>query len=291
MIDQLESDLRAALRDRAAKVPAASSARLTHLDYRPRTRALRPPVAIGALAGAAGTAGAIAAVITLGAGATNAFAGWSRVPTAPAPMQIATAGVSCKAQPQTGGLPLKLADTRGPFTFMVYADSNASAVCISGPTFTSVSGTRSSLPITVPDGKVQLSAAHMTNRDGQAYSFADGHTGADVTGVTLILDDGTSVQATVGGGWFVAWWPSPHSVKSAELATPSGVKTQTFDLSGQSPCGPNPCTGGAFGVESSGAVGARGATVTSGGSISIAAPASSGGPISPTHGRLQGSNK
>jgi hypothetical protein len=45
------------------------------------------------------------------------------------------------------------------------------------------------------------------NRDGQAYSFADGRTGSGVSAVTLILDDGTRVTATVQNGWFVAWWP------------------------------------------------------------------------------------
>jgi len=50
MNDQLESDLRAVLRSRAADVPASAVARLTHLDYHPRTRGLRPPLAAGALA-------------------------------------------------------------------------------------------------------------------------------------------------------------------------------------------------------------------------------------------------
>ena len=34
--------------------------------------------------------------------------------------------------------------------------------------------------------------------------------------MTLILDDGTNVQATVANGWFVAWWPGAQDVKSAD---------------------------------------------------------------------------
>ena len=34
-----------------------------------------------------------------------------------------------------------------------------------------------------------------------------GRVGTDVTGVTLVLGDGTSVQATVTNGWYAAWWP------------------------------------------------------------------------------------
>jgi hypothetical protein len=229
MNDQLESDLRTALRARAGEVPAAAVGRLTGIDYRPRTRGLRPPVAIGALASAGAAAGTLAVVISLGAGASNAFAGWTAKPTAAAPGQIADARASCEAsQSPIAGLPLKLADTRGPFTFSIYADDNSSATCIQGPSFTAASGSMSSYPLNVPAGHVLLSNSHATDRDGAAYSLAEGRTGSDVTGVTLTLDDGTSVQATVGNGWFIAWWPGSHDVKSAQLTTPSGVTNQTF---------------------------------------------------------------
>jgi hypothetical protein len=229
MNDQLESDLRAAFRARAAEVPVAAIGRLTGIDYRPRTRGLRPPVAVGALASAA-AAGALAVIISLSAGASNAFAGWTARPTAAAPGQLEAAQASCQAgQSPIAGLPLKLADTRGPFTFSIYADENSSATCIKGPSFTAISGSMSSSAVTVPDGRILLSSSHATSRSGAAYSLAEGRTGAGVSGVTLTLDDGTNVQATVGNGWFVAWWPSSHVVKSAELATASGTTTQTID--------------------------------------------------------------
>ena len=113
MTQQLESDLRAALNARAAQVPAASIARLAGLDYEPRVRRLRPPVAIGAMASAAATAGAVAVVISLSAGASNAFAGWTAKPTVPSPGQLAAANVNCQSKSPVAGLPLKLNDTRG----------------------------------------------------------------------------------------------------------------------------------------------------------------------------------
>ena len=255
MTEQLESQLRAILRDEAARVPASSTDRLAAADYHPRTGRLRPPVAVGALAGAVGTTGAVVAAISLSAGASSAFAGWTATPTVPSPQQLSAAAQDCQQHSPIAGLPLKLTDTRGPFTFSVYADSTTSAVCISGPSFTSVSGSVSSAPANVPDGAVQLSSSHQTNRDGQAYSFADGHTGADVSAVALTLDDGTNVKATVDNGWFVAWWPSGHEVKSAEVTTPSGVKTQTFDLRREGPVSGH--AGGSF--SSSGSSGGRGA--------------------------------
>jgi hypothetical protein len=258
MTEQIETKLRAALRERAAELPAASIARLTHLDYHPRTRRLRPPLAIGAFAGAAGTAGVVAVVISLSAGASNAFAGWTAAPTLPAPDQLAAAMADCQTQSPIAGLPLKLTDTRGPFTFSVYADATASATCIKGPTFTAVSGNTTSTPVTIPAGHILLSSSRATNRDGAAYSFADGRTGDGVSAVTLVLDDGTNVQATVANGWFVAWWPGAHDVKSAAITTPAGVTTQAFAAVPPIPCGAMPCAGGEGGGSGSTANGVGG---------------------------------
>jgi hypothetical protein len=284
MIDQLESNLRATLRERAAAVPAASVARLAHLDYHPRMRGLRPPAAIGALAGSAAAAGAVVALVSLGAGASNAFAGWTAAPTPPSPAQLAAARVDCMSRSPIAGLPLKLTDTRGPFTFSVYADRESTATCISGPSFTAVSGSISSAPANVPPGHLQLSTSHLTNRDGQAYSFAEGRTGTGVRDVTLILDNGTPVRATVANGWFVAWWPSGHEVKAADVTTPAGVKTQTFDLSHESPCGAKLCTGGAIGRGTNGPV-----TRQDGGSGTVVgASSSSSGTAAGRGGRVEG---
>ena len=254
MTDQLEMDLREAMQARAAQVPADAAERLTRHDYHPRTRRLRPPVAIGALATGA-AAGTAAAVISLGAGASNAFAGWSPTPTPPAPGQLAGAQTSCEqSQSPIAGLSLQLSDTRGPFTFSIYANSTESATCIKGPSFTAVSGNMSSYPVNVPAGHILMDSSHATDRTGGTYSLAEGRTGADVTGVTLTLDDGSTVQATVGNGWFVAWWPGLHGVKSAELATSSGTTTQTFD----NPPVPPGRSGSRGGMSSSSSMGSSG---------------------------------
>lgn len=245
MTDQLETRLRTALNERAAHVPASATTRLTGIDYRPRTRRLKSPIAVGGFAGAAGTAGVL---LALTGGATDAFAGWTPKPTIPVPRQLAAAVATCNIQSPIAGLPLKLTDTRGPFTFEVYANSRQSATCVIGPSFTSVTASQSSGPVTVPAGKIQLSTAHTTSRDGHAYAFAEGRTGAGVSAVTLLLTDGTKLAATVSNGWYVAWWPGTTEAKSAELATPSGVRTQKLDRSHESPCGANLCTGGRVGT-------------------------------------------
>ena len=231
MNDQLESDLREALRARAAQVPPAAAVRLAHLDYRPRTRRLRPPVAIGALAGGAAAAGTLAVVISLGAGASNAFAGWSPKPTKAVPGQLAAASAVCQhSQSSVGGVPLALTDTRGPFTFSVYANNESTISCIQGPSFVALSQSQASSTVNVPADRVQLASAHRSDRAGRAFGFAYGRTGAGVSAVALVLDDGTKVQATVANGWFIAWWPGSHELASAELTTPAGSSTQKFDL-------------------------------------------------------------
>ena len=45
----------------------------------------------------------------------------------------------------------------------------------------------------------------MKNSSGQALTLVDGRIGAGVTSVTIRRSDGTSVQATVSGGWYLAW--------------------------------------------------------------------------------------
>jgi hypothetical protein len=42
---------------------------------------------------------------------------------------------------------------------------------------------------------------------GEAIGSTSGQVGPDVARVAVTLDDGTWVQASVGGGWYLAWWP------------------------------------------------------------------------------------
>jgi hypothetical protein len=241
MIDHLESDLRAALKTRAGEVPAAAVMRVRGAGYDPRTHRIRPPVAIGALAAGAGAAGLATALVSLGGSVSNAFAGWTPAPTRASSSQVTDAVSDCRARlaaapmQSVGGLPVALTDTRGPFTFTIFADQEASAACISGPGFTAISGSRASSDVTPPPGKVTLAQSH-TSRDGQAYSFAEGRVGAGVTSATLELDNGSRVETTVGNGWFVAWWPGSADMKSVHATTANGVTTHVFDARGTPRC-------------------------------------------------------
>ena len=234
----LEADLRAELRDHAARVHA--SPRLLAADYRPRSRRMWTPAAIGG--GLATGAAAIAAALTHTGGATSAFAGWTPQPTTPAPEQLAAAEAYCATNVPFQGLPLKLADTRGPFTFMIYSDDGSTNnFCTLGPSFRNASGWMASPPLTAPAGKLLLYAEHTSTDSGQPYTSLIARAGDGVTAADLTLDDGTQVTATVENGWAVAWWPGSQQLASAQLTTASGTQTQPFPAS---PCGLHNCNGG-----------------------------------------------
>jgi hypothetical protein len=254
MIEQLESELRSALSARADDLPAGAGARVRARDYRPRTRDLRPPVAAGVLTTAAAAAAAVL-LIDLGPKTPAAFAGWTPTPTHASRAQVAGAQGDCTAQlaqlrsraaqaaaQHAGQPPLLprfaklsrtvpvLTDTRGPFTFVVFNSGGANASCISGPGFASVTmQSAARAPAPPPAGKMVLSFQVHTARAGDAYTFVEGRASAGVTAATLVLSDGSHIQATVQNGWLVAWWPGGAQLTSAQLSTGTGTTTQTFD--------------------------------------------------------------
>ena len=239
-MNELETELRTALHERAGRVHASPG--LLAADYHPRTRRMRLPAAIGG--GLAAGAGTLFAVLSLTGGASSAFAGWTPQPTAPTGGQLAGAEAYCAEHVPDPGLPLKLIETRGPFTFAVYSDDSSNDFCTTGPSFTNASGWSTSPPVTVPAGNLYLWAEHTTTDADRAYTFVIARAGDGVSAADLTLEDGTEVTATVGNGWAVAWWPGSQQLTSAQLTTPSGTQTQTFPLS---PCGLHNCAGGPHG--------------------------------------------
>ena len=228
MTTRIEDELRATFQERAGGVPNEAIMRLTSADYHPRTarRLTRPLTAV--TGGVAVAAAGVGTTIALLGSASPAFAGWTADPTPASPGQLQQAAAACQQNTPIQGLPLKLTDTRGPFTFEIYADDQSDAICITGPSFTHTEGMSSSAPFNLPADQIELNGSHTAAATGAAYWFADGRTGSDVTGVTFNLSDGTHVQATVQNGWFVAWWPGDAGIENATLNTGSGTQTQTF---------------------------------------------------------------
>jgi len=221
-------------------------------------RSRRRRLVLRAASGGAVAATAVAAVLifTAGSAPSIAFAGWSADPTAPVSGQVQAAESHCRRNSALASITPTLADTRGPYTLLVYSGS----VCVTGPSLQSPTGEppvvpfgaflaasseaeRRALPSTTshapsttsvaPDA-IRTTVAGGANTAATAYSFDVGQVGANVTAVTLVLEDGSRVEATSSNGWFAAWWPGNQPATTAEIATTSGTATQQLIPEGAS---------------------------------------------------------
>ena len=214
---------------------------------------------VGALA-SVGAATAVALVAFGGTGAANAFAGWSATPTTPASGETAAALTQCTSRLASrgqSGIPAAswqsvVTDTRGPFTAMILDSDSVTATCLSGPSFTTTQASNaqgggmvlnpgsappaaSVIGLAGPGPISHATDSQLTPSGGQPLTFLQGQVAADVTGITVVLSDGSNVQATVADGNFVAWWPGTATATSAQLASASGTTTQQFAVRPQSP--------------------------------------------------------
>jgi hypothetical protein len=227
MSDLLEHDLREALAERAARVTPQASARLRAVDYRPRSGWLdyrpqsrwRPSRRVLGGVGLSGVAAAVGTVILLASSAAPAFAGWTASPTRPSPGQLTAAEQDCRA-----GAPV-LTDTRGPYTASIYANGST---CTEGNGLNIRSALLGGGSSSAPAGTIALNGVGESDSAGNALTMVYGRIGTGVTGVTITRSDGSSVQATVANGWYLAWWPGTERAVTARVSTASGTSTQSF---------------------------------------------------------------
>jgi hypothetical protein len=208
MSDPIEQELRAAFASKVVSVSPAVGQRLRTADYRPRKRRLPAFAGFGAL-GASLAAAAVAAVVLLSSGTPAAFAGWTAVPTAPSPAAIKVARAACGSVTSADVL---AADQRGPYTAIVFQRGSKPTECVT-------EGRRvllSQATLYPPRMFVSPGAGNVTlpipsprwwTHPRRRLTAVSGTVGPGVTRVTLRLANGTSVAATVGHGWYLAWWP------------------------------------------------------------------------------------
>jgi hypothetical protein len=228
-----EDALRPSLDDlwpRLERTPVPARAPIAPLRRTPIRR--RTGAFIGTATVAGATVVAVLVLGTTGGGPAPALAGWSARPTHPAAGQLQAAEARCASNPSLASLTPTLTDTRGPYSLLLYVQPTAVMVCISGLPSTGITGgpaptTPTIAPRTIKpeDGMFSWSL-----QSGTATRFITGQAGPDVIAVTLVLDDGSSVEATIENGWFAAWWPSLQGVQSAELTTTTGAATQPLNL-------------------------------------------------------------
>lgn len=164
-----------------------------------------------------------------------------------------------------------LTDVRGPFTVELFQNSGAYAACFTSSDFTSVTqvagdvgaatqaqtanGTIRSLGSASPSsGLSTLSVGgtssgdlqnvvqtHLSTSADGPYTLVDGRVASGVTAVSLGLDSGQDVVATVSDGWLIAWWPGDAAATSAKVTTASGTSNETLQPT-PGKGGPGPAT-------------------------------------------------
>ena len=202
-------------------------------------------------------AGAAALAVDLtGSGSPSAFAAWTTTTTTPPASQLAAADSSCQQRwklglqalgyPEAATLPatlppLVLTDSRGPYEMLVYEGPTGEGLCLwdSSGVLSVGGGNGGQLPA-ASDSSIGVPGVGFDRNRSSVLTYAFGHAGALVTGVTLDLANGVRVEATVQNGFYGAWWPSQTDVTATEVATSEGgAYHQDFGDIGPNNIGPN----------------------------------------------------
>ena len=200
------------------------------VDHRGRWFAVAAAAAVGATA-----------LVAWPTSSPSAFAGWTALPAAATAQQVSVAQQRCEAvttfsaqataqrlasgQPvpplnvprsvdQVGGQRVVLTEQRGSFTHLVTTNGSWVFGCLTSPELgdqvTTVNTTNlaayPSAP--APDGVDLLQGGGVGVPGGESAVVASGRVGAQVVGVELHTPQGSTVTASVAGGYWTAWWPS-----------------------------------------------------------------------------------
>jgi hypothetical protein len=182
-----------------------------------------------------------AAISASGQLTTAQLASWTSVPTSVAPgSPIATDAQSwCETNLGTangeGGTPaISNLDSRGAVTSLVYQRQGMVYYCLSagdGAGLWEVVGDAPTGQLAPAD--IVLDSAGSHGSGSTALTYAEGFAGADVTAVTLSEEGVEPIVATVDGGRWTAWWPTPADATS--VGGPAGeVAITTTDGSTRS---------------------------------------------------------
>jgi hypothetical protein len=74
-----------------------------------------------------------------------------------------------------------------------------------------------------------MALGHLDAPNQGPYTLVEGNITDEVTGVALVLSDGTVVQTSITSGTFVAWWPGSDDPTSAQITTASGTTTEAVN--------------------------------------------------------------
>lgn len=194
--------------------PGRADARRLALERETRGPA-RPPFRARRLAvvlASAAIVGAAAAYVAVSPpwGVSAAYASWTAVPGQLGPAATQALGASCAQSLQqhfkdANGLAPALGEQRGKFSAVVLGDAANVGVCVNVNGILGGFSTRSPIPA---GSALVLEAAPGLLTGPDAARAAYGEVSPQVTRVVVTTQDGRTVTASVGGGYFLGWWPS-----------------------------------------------------------------------------------
>ncbi|GLY06519.1 hypothetical protein Acsp01_68980 [Actinoplanes sp. NBRC 101535] len=181
----------------------------------PAARRARRLLMAGALAAAAGVAGAVALLPSTG---EKAVASWTAMPTGRSGADVLPQARICAANDVGGGTStarasdVLVAEQRGEATLLVMRKNATIVECLQvGDTgVASMSLIDEADVVAPPAGTVTLETSSSFGDDDEQMSNMIGLAAPDVTAVTLRLAGGGVITASVTNGWWAAWWPGPE---------------------------------------------------------------------------------
>jgi hypothetical protein len=192
----------------------------------------------GGAAAALAAVGIVLPAVTDGPGAA-AFASWTPIPSAVPPDEAASWQEQCLATGTDphGPVTTSLTERRGQFTFTLMVTDQAVGNCLLiDPAATAGTGPEeergavswgpsSDLPTPATGSATVRPGATFRSAAGE-FTSAFGRVDEQVVAVHLTPDGGRPVQATLGDGYFTAWWPGPASDHlSVTLTRADGTKS------------------------------------------------------------------
>jgi len=195
------------------------------------------------LAGAAALVAGAVVVPTLGGGPGAAFASWTPVPGTVPAAEATTKEAECLASGEnpSGALTGAVTERRGDFTFTLVATDQGFNSCMvfdaapTGPNGPQEQGASSwaradSLPLPAAGDTAVQWGQTFTSAVG-SYTSAVGRVGSDVTAVQITPRGEETVRASVGDGYFTAWWPGKRDDHLSVTTTLTDGSTTTRALS------------------------------------------------------------
>jgi hypothetical protein len=152
--------------------------------------------------------------------------GWTKDPRVPTPDDAAAIDAVCA--PMAQGLPLKVIDVRGDAAAAFYSDGPSYSLCLAAKTSTGwnplASGGGSGRPPADLTATMTMSTPLLqtTSELGtRTLKAVVGRVPTVTQTVQITLSDGTTVDASLANGTYLAWWPSDVAISSATAYGPT----------------------------------------------------------------------